>query len=418
MRRNWEKLDNAAKIYPSTQIKTDTHVFRLSCELLEDIDKDILQQALEETLDIFDLYRVVLKRGFFWYYLDSSNIVPRVSEEHASVCAKLYDNDEKSLLLEVTYYKKRINLEMFHVLSDGIGAVNFLRTLVCKYLSKKLAVEEPLLDFDASRTQMQEYSFDKYYSGSKSWKREKHKPAGQINGIKYSQNRMRVITGRMSTKSVLEKAREHKCTLTVYLSACLVLSLAEVLSVREKKKPVTLCIPVNLRRYFPSESIRNFFATLYVPYFFPSNGIDFDEIVKVIRSGLDESLTEERLTANLNSLAAAENNLFAKIVPLRIKDISLRRLYVNNLKNYTATVSNMGTIHMPEVFRDKVRSFDVTIGTSKMHVCICTYLDNLSISFSTPFQSSDIERTFFRIFSFAGIDVEITANNPDGQEDS
>ena len=418
MRRDWEKLDNAAKIYPSTQIKTDTHVFRFCCELYEDIDRDALQMALEDTIEIFDIFQVTLKRGVFWYYLENSDLMPQVRQEHSGICAKLSDKNEKSLLLDVTYFKKRINLEMFHVLTDGTGAMNFLRTLIAKYLSLKLEIEEPPLDYDASHTQMLDDSYDRYYSGSKSWKREKAKPASQLLGLKYSANGLRVITGRLSTKSVLEKAHENNSTLTVYLASCLTRAICEVLTTREKKKPLILNIPVNLRKYFPSESVRNFFATLYIPYEHTGNGTDFDEITEAIRSGLGSNVTEENLAKILNGLSAAENNAFAKIVPLPIKDFFLRRFYKKNLKNYTATISNVGIFHMPEVFDDHIRSFDVMIGTSKLHVCICSYGDSLSISFTSPFHSSDVERSFFRTFSFSGIDVEIVANDPDNQEDS
>ena len=414
MRRDWEKLDNAAKIYPSTQIKTDTHVFRFSCELYEDIDKDILQLALDETIEIFDLYRVILKRGIFWYYLEKSEIMPKVAEEHTAICSKLSDTNDGSLMVEVTYYRKRINLEMFHVLTDGSGGMSFLRTLVCKYLSLRLNIDEPPLDYDASRSQMQDDSFDRYYSGSKNWKRDKAKPACQLAGLKYTENRLRVITGHMSTKGVLEKAHEHGATLTVYLAACLAYAISDVLSVREKKKLLTLCIPVNLRRYFPSESIRNFFATLYIPCLLSLGNEEFEHFIATIRNGLAEKVTEENLTKILNGLSAAENNLFAKIVPLRIKDVFLRLFYKRNLKNYTATISNVGVFQMPEEFQGHIRAFNVTAGTSKMHVCICSYLDKLSISFSTPFLSTEVERRFFRIFSFADLDVELTVTNTDG----
>ena len=418
MRRDWEKLDNAAKIYPSTQIKSDTHVFRFSCELNEDIEPDILQHALLDTIEIFDLYQVILKRGVFWYYLESSDKIPMVSEEYSTVCGKLYDIDKKTLLLEVTYFHRRINLEMSHILTDGTGGINFIRTLVCKYLSMKLGIDEPALDYNASRTQMKDDSFNRYYSGSKSLKRSRNKPSCQLSGPKFADNRLRVITGHMSSKSILDIAHEHGCTMTVYLSSCLVQAIADVLPVREKKKPVTLCVPVNLRKYFPSESIRNFFATLYIPYVFSSGDTAFDGIVSAINEKLKENLTEENLVRILDGLSAAENNFIAKIVPLRIKDFSLRRIYKRNLKNYTATLSNVGIITMPDVFRNYIHSFNVTIGTSKMHICVCTYSDKLSISFSTPFRSSEIERRFFSILTNAGVEVEITANDAEGQEDS
>lgn len=74
----WERLDNAAKIFPSASDKDRTQVFRFSCELTEPVEKEVLQRAVDKTLEDFPLYRSVLKRGLFWYYLEESNLKPEV----------------------------------------------------------------------------------------------------------------------------------------------------------------------------------------------------------------------------------------------------------------------------------------------------------------------------------------------------
>ena len=66
----WYKLDNAATIVPATARGSDTRVFRLTCQLKEKVDGDILQSALDLTLEEFPHFNVVLRKGFFWYYLD------------------------------------------------------------------------------------------------------------------------------------------------------------------------------------------------------------------------------------------------------------------------------------------------------------------------------------------------------------
>ena len=80
--KKWYKLDNAAKIFPPTSTKKDSKVFRFACELYEDVDKEILQYALDKTIEEYPLFLSTLKKGLFWYYLETSSITPKVTKEN------------------------------------------------------------------------------------------------------------------------------------------------------------------------------------------------------------------------------------------------------------------------------------------------------------------------------------------------
>ena len=120
---DWTRLDNAAKIFPPTSNKQDTKVFRFACQLSEWVDRDILQQATERSLDVFPIFRSVLKHGLFWYYLEKTELVPVVEPEYRPPCGQIYDPSSRNLLFEVSCYRNRINLEVYHSLTDGTGAV-------------------------------------------------------------------------------------------------------------------------------------------------------------------------------------------------------------------------------------------------------------------------------------------------------
>ena len=130
----WRKLDNAAKLYSASSNKKDTRVFRFYCELKEQVQSELLQQALDQTVETFPTFLMVLRKGLFWHYLEPCNLRPVVKEEYKEPCSRLYIRDKKNLLFEVTYYQKRINFEVFHVLTDGTGATEFLKELVKNYL--------------------------------------------------------------------------------------------------------------------------------------------------------------------------------------------------------------------------------------------------------------------------------------------
>lgn len=126
----WRKLDNAALAFPAVTGKNDTRVFRFYCELKEEIKEENLQEALERTLEKYPLFRAVLRKGLFWFYLERRDIPAVVKKEAGAPCSGLYIPDKKTLLFRVSYYKNRINFEVFHALTDGTGAMHFLMELV------------------------------------------------------------------------------------------------------------------------------------------------------------------------------------------------------------------------------------------------------------------------------------------------
>lgn len=410
MKNNWTSLDNAAKLFPSAITKTETQVFRITCELLEHVDQGILQKAAEDTLKVFPSYGVVLKKGVFWYYLEESDILPTVQEEHKKLCCKMDHNADKNLLFEISYYGPRINLEVYHVLSDGTGAINFLRMLVTKYLSEKHEMTEPELDIDASVSQIKDDSYRKYYTGRKQ-PRAKHQRACRIQGVRYMNNTLRNITGTMDAATVIAMARENKATITEFLGACMIEAIKENASHRERKKPIVLSVPVNLRTIFPSESGRNFFVTIPVAYESGNEEEEtFEDILSSVHRELKEKTTKEKLSLQLDSYSAAEHKLTNKLAPLFLKTWVLRRIYKANMKRVTATISNIGRVSLPESLHRYIRGFDICSATSKLQGCICSFNGLLSISFTNPHLSADIERCFFRKLVKLGAEVEITTN--------
>ena len=131
----WDKLDNTAHLFPSIAGENMTNVYRISVDLNEEIQRDYLQQALDMVLPKFDGFNVRLRIGVFWYYFEENGKrAPKVSEEIMFPCRYIRQNRNHNYLFRVTYYGCRINLEVFHVLTDGMGGINFLRELTYQYL--------------------------------------------------------------------------------------------------------------------------------------------------------------------------------------------------------------------------------------------------------------------------------------------
>lgn len=417
MAKNWSRLDNAAKIFPPTSGKADTKVFRFSCTLNEKIDSQSLQKALLETVEDFPSFRYVLKRGLFWYYLEEGNFTPAVREEDMPPCSALY-HGSSSPLFSVSYYAARINLEVYHALTDGTGALQFLRTLVYHYLllrHPEIARDgAPLLDYDASRNQRMDDSFDRYYSGKR--RRMKTGPvAYQLGGMRHPQWRQQVIIGTASVSALLERARALNATLTELLAAILLLAIDAERPVRSRRRPVVITIPVNLRKYFDSASARNFFSVINVGYDFQNQPATLEAVVASVKAFFERELTPEYLENRLNTLGALEHNPFMRAVPLFLKDPVMRIAYDISERDFTASLSNIGRVTMPDALMPYLERFDVYCSTKKLQICACSLGDTLSMGFTSSLISTDVQRRFFRALTAMDVDVQIYVNHPESR---
>jgi hypothetical protein len=415
----WTKLDNAAKIFPPTTNEKDTKVFRFVSELKDEVDKDILQSSMERTVELFPMYKSVLRSGVFWYYFESTELVPVVSEEYKLPCSMLYHPNRKSLLFEVTYYRNRINLEIYHALTDGTGALGFFKTMLYFYITERYQKDFedrlPKLDYDASFSQKMDDSFLKHYTGYNKPNRIKITKAYRITGRRSIDNRIKVIEGVMPVKNILELSHRYHTTLTVYLTALFIKAIYQEMPARSRKYPVVLSVPVNLRTYFPSVTARNFFGTINIRYEFGKSKDELGDIIEVVKMEFERELTEEKLREHMNRLSSLEHNAIMRVVPLVLKDKILRfATYLNN-KGITATLSNVGKITMNEELTPYINMFNCFFSARRPQIGMCSFKDRLVISFASPYLGTDIQMNFFRMLSEEGVDITIASNSKEAR---
>ena len=404
----WYRLDNAAKIFPPSKNKYDAKIFRFSVSLKENIDKLVLEQALEKAIEEYPIFKSVLKRGFFWYYLEEANIKPQVFEEKNRPCSKFNTN----ALFEVTYFKKRINLEVNHALTDGTGTLMFLKSLVAYYLDLKYDVKCSEVINKASAKESSLDSFKKYKTGKIRKAISSSKLAYQISDEKYAENRLKIIEGIASVEKIRNLAKKYNVTLTVYLTSVLIKSIGEAMDIKERKKPIVIAVPVNLRQYYPSYTVRNFFNAVNISYKY--NGEDIKDICESVSAEFKKNLDEENVKNKMNNMAILEDIFILRLIPIFIKDLVLRYAYKFTDYYQTMTLSNIGIINMPDVYKKYIDYFDVFISTSTIQVCMCSYLDKMVLSFTSQFVNSEVEKNFFRYLSNEGVDIVINTNKVGG----
>ena len=398
---NWRKLDNAALAFPLVTGENDTRVFRFYCQLKEEVDSDILQQALDRTMEKYPLFQAVLRKGLFWFYLEHSDIRALVKPETEPPCSRLYIPDKKSLLFQVSYYKERINFEVFHALTDGTGAMHFLQELVQNYLilaHPKENFPEIGRDKKTGRGNIEEDSFSQYYSSDIPKNREKKKAAVKLKGEKLVHSDMHISEVVLSVKEVHQKARSYGVSITVLLTAVMLCSIREEIPKNQQKRPVTLMIPVNLRNYFPSQSMTNFFGWIEVGYTF-SDTTTFEEVLADVKRQFEQELEKDKIAMHMNDYVRIEKNIFVRAVPLEIKKYFLMIGANLGSRSITAVYSNIGIIRLPEECREYIRHFGIFASTNSLQMCSCSYGDEMVLGFTSKIPDDSIQRNFRRMLS-------------------
>lgn len=416
----WYKLDLSAIVYPTLQRKDFSSVYRLSVVLKEDVDPELLQRALDMTLPRFPTYKVAIRKGLFWRYLEPNNRPgPFVTPDIKNPCMPMPFKANNRYLLRVYYYGKRISLEAHHCLGDGTGGMCVLQTLTAVYLELLGHSVTPsgfVLDIlDTPDPEELEDAYMRYANARVRPPRPGEKTY-RVRGTKEPFYTLNIIDGIMSVKEVMSVAKKYNATLTEYLNAVLLYALLQKqeADVPLKIRPVKIAMPVNLRRFFPSKTLRNFITMVY-PSVDPRLGdYTFEEIVTQVHHYMKYYISEKFLRGDITTNAATQRNPIIRVVPLFIKDFVVRTFYTKvQDKNSSAGLTNMGALKVPDDMKPYIERFDIYMGqpfSSRTNCAIISFEDTLTVNFASSIAEADVERNFFRKLVRDGIHVKIESN--------
>ena len=417
----WMPLDNAAKIYPAARNQNWSNVFRLSATLTEKVDVPVLQSALDVTVRRFPSISARLRRGVFWYYLQQLETAPQIRQEISYPLPRMTRQEVRKCALRVVVYEERIAVEFFHSLTDGTGAMVFLKSLVAEYLQQKYGIHIPAehgvlgrLE-EPSRAELED-SFQKY--AGKVQASRKENDAWRLKGTPEPDGFLHLTCFQVPVKQALAKAHEYGVSLTVFLCAAMMQALQDMQIRRQPdsrwRKPIRVLVPVNLRAIFPSQSLRNF-ALYTTPEIDTRLGeFTFDEICKTVYHRMGLEINPKQMSAKIATNVSSERMLAVKLMPLFIKNIVMKAVFhtVGERKS-CLNLSNLGNVTLPEEMRRYVRRMDFILGVQATapHNCgVLSYGDTLYINFIRNVRESELESCFYRVLRNLGLDVQVQSN--------
>ncbi|MBO7451567.1 MAG: hypothetical protein J6U54_14470 [Clostridiales bacterium] len=407
---NWYKIDNVSKIFLATLGKRDTRSFRLSCTLKEDVDPELLQQAVNSAIEDRPQLQVRIRRGVFWHYLEDTDLMPVVKQEDDRICPLLYVPSKTMLHYQVTYFGNRINLDISHVLADGTGAMEFLNIIVLDYLRRKYPGElaDITVHSGASEGDLNQDSYRQFFGGKNLPHGSEQKKAYRLGGIKLPYNQLQFFEICLPTSQLLPRAKELKVSLTSYLGALWMLAIRDEMPPRKRHLPVTISLPVNLRNYYPSKTARNFFNSVNVTHVFDKE-ITLEELAVEFDTTLKSQLTEENVKKQMDTFETMEYVAPIRVVPLFIKQLVVRHFTLKSNKKVTMTFSNMGVQKPPKELGERIENYSGFCSTKTMFSTMFGYADNITLGVSSAYMNTGVIKNFVRFLSASGVDITISA---------
>ncbi len=416
--KNWFRLDNAGKLYPAIKNSRWTSLYRMSIAITEPVEPVALQQAVNDILPRFPSFAVRIRKGVFWYYLEENTSPFSILKDEGHPCIRMRWKENGGYLFRVLYHDRRISIEVFHAIADGSGSIVFLKTLVAQYLRRR-GIDIPATDgvLDITAPPEKEEAEDAYRRLPAIFKaKRKEIRAYHLPATKEISHTLHLTVARVSVEALKKVAKAYGVTITEYLTAVMiyVIYVVQQSGKRDRKSPVKVSVPVNMRGYFPSKTLRNF-------SFFINPGIDprmgnytFEEVLRLAHYYMRYHLNEKFLAAGIATNVASERNIFIRVAPLFLKNMIINGIFKRvGESGVSATITNLGSMVLPKEMQPYAAHVEVILGPASTGRCNCAAIslgDEMTLAFSRNIKESTLEREVLRFLVKAGIPVLVESN--------
>jgi NRPS condensation-like uncharacterized protein len=417
----WFSLDNAAKIFPAIITREVTTVFRLTAVLKQPARIKAFRKAVLLAEKRFPYYKVQLMEGFFWYYLEHLPKHIPIEVDDKPCCRKF---PRGNLMIRILVRNNRINLEFSHILTDGGGALQFLKSLLILYSKECGASIPPEYDFTEPDGDIPEEEYEDAY---KRYFKEnippmvKRSKAFHIPYTLKSSPRFERLTAVLSLKQIKQAAAEKGVSITVYLVAVYLFTLQDVyespntLKRYKKHKILRIQVPVNLRKIFPSRTMRNFSLFVMPEIDLRLGHYSFGEIIKTVYHQVQLETDEKLINKNISRNVGSEKKIYVRSIPLILKSFILRMKYnAVGPGQYSGVVTNLGKIDLPSETRDRIDYFVITPPPPnkllKINCGVAGFGDKLVLSFGNITNSKEFEKKFLQFMKDRNIAVKLEKN--------
>lgn len=405
--QSWFRLDDAAKIYPVSMRHGEMSVFRLAITLKKEVIPELLQMALTFTIKRFPAFATTLKKGFFWHYLDSTKRCFVIQKEEDIPCQSLKVSESGSQSFRVLYFTNRVSVEFFHVLTDGSGALEFVKALINEYLRLTGVIindQSNILDINENPN-MEEYEnefqrVEKIPDSSGLINKIATQMTGELSRI----TPCRILHFKMNPIKLKEVARSYNLTISAYILSIMFIACKNASETYEGDFAIQ--VPVNMRKFYKTKTLRNF--SMYCGIRLPINQIND---IYSIKDEVVEQLKNKSTKEEMHKMAYSTKKLIKSIgfIPLIIKQPIAK--FISGIVGeyaFTSTLSNLGVIELPNEFKEYIQDMEFTLNTSTINRASCgliTYNDVTTLSITKKTKDPSFENKLYELLTKDGIEL-------------
>lgn len=426
---HYYRLDNSAIFTAAIAGVAGPLVYRLSFELEQTLVLPRLQTAIAHLAPRFPYLFVELRNGVFWHYLEPASRLPSVEVEAPWPVAPLPYRRGRPLC-RITAYGRRVACEFHHAVTDGTGAMAFLRALLVEYLRLGgLGEDGPREIFgdvirpeDPIDPEEEEDAYGRYFNKSSPHPVKTAKAflmPGRRRILEY-----RETEGKLPLRQALDTAKSLKVTLTELLTAIYLASLQDLYEAlppgrrRRARKNIAVQIPVNLRNLYPSRTLRNFFLCVSPSIDLRLGHWSFEEILRRVHHQFRLGLEEKEMLRQIRRNVGGEKNPLGRVMFLPFKTLLLRIINKNiGLKAFSGSISNIGAISLPEPYAAQVRAFGLILPRGRHYganIGVFSWKETLSVTIGSCVENREFERAYFSRLASLGLPVTVRCNEPLG----
>lgn len=403
MTKNRYPIDYSAILYLAQMRKNHTNVYRFAVTLNAPVCPEHLQKAADRIHTRFPTIFAGFQPGFFSCCVVPSGSAPRVMEDPGTL-KTMSVREIQSCAYRIFYSGNQIIIEAFHALTDGYGAIASLRTLVAEYLHLKYGVaslerQEMLENGEPDWVGELQDSYLHYATEKPS--RLPNRSAYQLRGENRDWN-TKVSTQKFSTAALLDASRRHGVSLTAMLSCLMAEAIMELQNrhmAEHSGKPVRIMVPIDLRRLFPSRTLRNFILYAMPTMELAQAQEKREDRMNSFHRQLQQQVTRKALGSQISANVAIQRTAWFRMIPLQLKLTAMRLAYrYYGECNSSITLTNLGVVPFSEALKPHVHSIDVFLTPrcqSPYNCAVISCGDTTSISISRFGARPEVEELFY-----------------------
>ena len=395
MGKKWRKLDNTAKIF-SMEDYTNNNTFRLSVVLKEKINPSYLKDAVIRTLIDYPSYKVKIRAGFFWNYFEKNDNDVIIEEENEMPCESINFVMNNDYLFKVTYFDKKINVDMCHMLTDGMGGTIFIKSIIYNYLNivkdMNIKIEDKYYDAGYGRDQYLRRYDKSMFSVDKS------KNIFLIKD-KYDINVNKTYHYIISVNDIKDVSKKYGVSITVLLTSLYVLALYNTVYDKKSNKDIYINVPVDMRKHFNVYAFSNFFTCMDIKANINRSNVDFESVLEQIKNEFSSKLKIENLKGYLSRDVKLGTNVAIRLVPLFIKK-PVMKVLEKVVRRSTTTMSNIGIFKVDERYEKYIDNVLVVVNPGniqKVKCTVCSFMDKLNVTINSNLNDDKFEKVFNRL---------------------